>query len=440
LKPIPLFLLSLCLSFPAYAQTPGIAAAKLQILWSTPITSDPGPPTKPGQMGFAPTESGFLFDDVSSFPDGRIVVLGDRLGNNSDVPVLLIDAANHGPGAATSLNLKGAVASIFEPVRLYMDGADEAPEVLTVAATGTGSIWIGGITNQYMGIDSDSHGDTYLAKVDSSARPLWERAYKSGDDQLVLSMAAAADGDVAAAAMERGFGPDWMVLVSAGDAHAIWKRRLGNGKGIAIAPAGDDGFLVASLDSVGTGDNYQENVTVRTVSRQGRLGSATIIRQSMITHLGDYDGNLRMSAADGGAYIVSGWDAWDMDPSQLQPTEVTRVSEDGGLLWNKVLPESFVPEPGGGGTIFCEDPAIATLPNGNALVGCALNGQIHLHEFDRSSGVDAQTSVPTPACSQGFPVELFLVVRKDGAVFLAGSQIQGSVGPNCSWLGRLLGL
>jgi hypothetical protein len=81
---------------------------------------------------------------------------------------------------------------------------------------------------------------------------------------------------------------------------------------------------------------------------------------------------------------------------------------------------------------------LATLANGDALVACALSGQIQLHQLDRVTGEPRTARLPLPACQRAHPAALFLMARPDGTVFLEGSRPGSNVAANCSWMGRLI--
>ena len=82
------------------------------------------------------------------------------------------------------------------------------------------------------------------------------------------------------------------------------------------------------------------------------------------------------------------------------------------------------------------NPALATLADGDALVACALNGQIQLYRLDRDTGEQTAARLPLPECQRDHPAALFLMVRRDGAMLLGGSRPGNNVAGNCSWLGR----
>jgi hypothetical protein len=427
-----------------------VKSARLQILWSSPITYEPssitpeiGKPYKRSDL--LPSRKGFSLDKATTFPDGRIVFLGSLWDAKSFSPGLLINAEQHGPNEITKLQLNGV-----QPVRLTflekilgLNKPSDIPYVRSLAADGDGTIWIGGLTHYYMDFASAPHSDVYLAKLDNDANPLWERAYKTGRTPCIVGMAPTSTGDLFVVSADSGWPKQsWLALIAASDGHLIWERHLGNGKGIAMVPAQDDRFIVASFDSEGDGATYQENVSVRTISADGQMGSATTIRQAINKESSSYHGSFRMSATEDGAYVVSSWQvSFLSDPSLLKPSEIAKVNAEGKLLWSKILPDSFILNTDRGGATFCSDPAIATLPNGDALVACALNGQIRLHKFDRDTGNDEQTSLslPTTVCDGGgYPGDLFLFMLKDGTILLSGSRSGNEAAQGCSWLGYLL--
>lgn len=433
--------------FPVYSAVFDVKSVGLEILWTMPIIVDPGPPAVVGKPYISPPEKGLVLDKATMFSDGKIVFLGSLLETNSYSKVLITNVKNHGPEEITKLKLRGVQPKLLEPPTFWnkifganLNKPSNIPTVASLAAVDENTIWVGGSTHYYMGIASDSHSDAYLAKLDSAAKPMWERAYKAGRVPFVVSMTPTSTGDLVVAATDGWFAPSWLALIAASDGHLIWEHHLGNGKGIAVVPAHGDRFIVASFDSEGAGAAYQENVSIRTISIDGQLGSATIVRKGINKESSGSYGRLRMSASDNGAYIISSWEvSFLSDPSLLHSSEIAKVTDEGKLLWSKVIPDSFKLNINRGGATFCSDPAIATLPNGDGLVACVLNKQIRLHKFDRHTGNDEQGNLPLPECNDGqHQVSLFLFVRKDGKVFLSGSRPSGNVGQGCSWIGRLI--
>jgi hypothetical protein len=425
---------------PLHAETFGDSSDSLQIVWSTPVVADPPYPTEPGKFSLPERGLGLVLTGTAIWPDGHLLFLGSLVDPTSLATVLLMGAELHGPDdGQIELKLHGVKSTpatiwswIFGENRNYGN-----PIIGSIAVGGINTIWLGGSTNAHTGLASDAHADAYIAKLDKSAKPIWERAYGPGNVPFVTGIAPAANGDVAVVAQNGWFAPAWLALLGGGDGHVIWERRFGNGKGVAIEPVEGHRFIVASFDSEGTGRTYNENVAVRTVSADGQVGDPTIVRRAISNSIGAYFGSIKMAAAPDGAYVLSSWGM--SDTARLQPSEIAKVSARGKLLWSRTLPDSFVTNNDGSAATFCTDPAIAMLSTGDALVACALRGQIHLHRLSGDTGNDEEDKVPLPECNDEIhPVTLFLLAREDGTVFIGGSRPPGNVGPGCSWLARLL--
>ncbi len=301
-----------------------------------------------------------------------------------------------------------------------------------------GMVWVGGGTDYRMGIASDPHSRAYLARLDSSAFPIWERSYKTGNLPFVASMTPTATGNVLVAATDGWLGPSWLAMIAAKDGSVVWERHFGGGSRIAVAPLNGDAFLVATLDGAGKGSTYQEDVVVRKVTAAGQVGAPSVVRPAINKQYASSYGAIRMSPTGDGAYVVSTWQiSFEQDPAQFKPTEIAKVDAEGRLLWKATIPASFAVNSDQHEAALCHNPAVATLPDGDALVACAAKGRIHTHKFNRLTGEDKQDSLPLPACNDGERwVALSLFVRPDGQVLVSGTRPSGHAGPGCSWLAR----
>lgn len=91
-------------------------------------------------------------------------------------------------------------------------------------------------------------------------------------------------------------------------------------------------------------------------------------------------GYVAASAAVNGAYVASNW----ADIAHPQAVEVAPVSPDRAPLWHRTLPDTVNANAGTTFSIYI--PALAPLADGDALVACALNGEVQLYRFDRDTG------------------------------------------------------
>jgi hypothetical protein len=424
----------------AAPQVPDVRASALELLWSTPIVADP-PAPEVGKTYKAQRGKGLVLRAATSLADGQVVFLADLFDSSSFRHVLLGNAERHGPeGGVTELRLGRSTAA----PRSYVSGSSAAsarerqPSPLTLASNGADVLWMGGFANSYTGIASDTHADAFLAVREISGQPLWQRAYALGRLSAVTGIAGTPGGQIALVTTGGVASPGSLMLVDGTDGHVIWQRDIGNGKGAAVVSVDDAELIVASFESVQDPPGYREDIAVHTATLAGQISRPTIIRHEINTDRSAYYGSLRMVSREGGAYVVSSWENPFLS-SRWQSPAVASVSASGTLLWSTSLPDGFAPVHDGGEVRFCTEPAIAALPNGDALVACALDEEIHLHRLDRDTGADRQGTLPLPSCNDGrHPVSLFLLVREDGTVLLSGTRPQGNVGPGCSWMARVV--
>jgi len=429
----------------ALASEPDAAAPSLQILWSMPIVADPPDPTEIGKIFYHHRGEGLVLLAAAATSAMQIAFLTDIFDPKTNHTALLPDVSE-GPAGLENLDLKGAIAD--PPVASNAGSAifglkesNRTPSASHLITDGHGGLWIGGGTNYSMDIGSAVHTDAYLAKLDASGKTLWEHAYHSNAASWIADMAVMPDGILAVAMGGNQVTPARIVLIAAEDGRLLREFPLGIAKSVAITAASGNRLIVASIDPSGSGSTYRDDVSVRTMAADGRFGPPTILRPAISGTLpGAYYGSLRLSASKAGnTYAISSWEVpFEQNPALLKSAEIASVSPDGKLLWRSPLADSFVTNTDRGGATFCSSPAIATLLNDDALVACALHGQIRLHRFDRQTGTDKQSRLALPQCNDdSHPVSLFLLTQQDGTVLIAGSRPPGNVGPGCSWFGRL---
>ena len=442
LRSVPLALAIVACDSPLHSQGREVSPSALQVIWSSPITLESVPPPEVGKPYIRPREDGISLGQSIDRRE-QITFLARRSDFSSSADVLLEDFERNGFEKTIPVKLKGTQADSAPTLLARLFGTKEnaysrIPSIASMTIDKEGLVWVGGATDSYMDITSQQHSRAYLARLDSAAAPLWERSYKTGQVPFVVSLTPTATGNVLVAANDGWFGPSWLAMIASRDGNVFWERHVGIGKGIAVTPV-EDAFLVATFDGSGTGTAYRENVAVRRVTAEGEVSAPKIVRPAINQQRGAYYGALRMSPTSDGAYIVSSWTVWsEQNPALLKPAEIAKVDADGRLVWKTTIPTSFVVRTDGGGARFCDNPAVATLPDGDALVACALKDQIHTHKFNQRSGEDTQGSLPLPSCNDGeHPVALSLFVRPDGQVLISGTRPGGNVGPGCSWLARL---
>jgi hypothetical protein len=414
-------------------------AYSLEILWSAPII--PRPSDDPRETTF----SGFLVSAQTTTPDGRVVLLGDRIGSGASAQVLLYGAEQNQPDNAATLKLKGVARApghgILSPL---FDPPHPTPYVSALASGTNGDLWVGGRSNTYRDMAGTPYSDAYLAKVDETGKPLWEMAYGAGKPVLefaygnrgrrnISSISPMSGGDAAVAGPDRLNENGWLARISA-DGKRLWELNIGNDLGSAVASLPDDRLAFAGFETEGsiqTGD-YQVHVVTWIVDGSGKLLTQTRIRDSIHKFHQSSFGEIAVTAIGSAIYITSSW----QDFFDAQPVEISKLSVDGKLLWTTRLTDTVVSIEGRRTWKKCL-PALAVMPRGDALVACALNGQIRLYELEQSSGAYRESYFPLPGCQIAHPAALFLAVRPDGIITLSGTRPSGNVAPSCTWIGRL---
>ena len=302
------------------------------------------------------------------------------------------------------------------------------PEVLGFALGAEGQTWLGGYSNDC--IASDSHRDAYLAKLDGAGRLVWQRSYGNGGWRAIESMAPAAAGGVVA--VGRAMRASWLGKVAA-DGTLLAEHSFGNGNGAAVVPVHGGHFLVLGFNGESRAATHQDDLSAWVLDDAGELHGPTRVRDVLIQAGSSYSGQVAASAVADGAYVASNVS----DLFHPQAVEVARVDLMGAPLWRQSLPDTISAKETRVTTFSTCNPALATLAGGDALVVCALDGQIQLYRLDRATGKQKAVRLPLPECQRDHPATLFLMVRRDGAVLLGGSRPGNNVAGNCSWLGRL---
>lgn len=367
-------------------------------------------------------------------PNGAVVFLGAMIGGQLPGHVLLHSAEKAGPDDAILLALPqpNPPASWFTWTLFFKkQRPNRDPAVLSFSLGADGGTWLGGFSNSYMGMASDVHRDAYLAKLDRAGRLVWERSYGKGGWLAIESIAPTATGGMVG--VGRGMDASWLAKVAA-DGTLLMERGFGNGKGAVVVPLRDGRFLVAGFTGEGQAATYQDSISTWVLDEAGELHGPTRVREAMNQSIGGYYGKVAASEVADGAYIASNWS----DMRRPQAVEVARVGPDGALLWRQTLPTTVDARDTQMIYFNTCNPALVTLASGDALVACALNGQIQLYRLDRNTGEQKAVRLPLPECQRDHPAALFLMVRRDGTVLLGGSRPGDNVGGNCSWLGRLV--
>ena len=404
----------------------------LDVLWSTEIVGAP-PVGTTGTLQFG---AGLVLDVQSMFADGRIVWLGSQIGPSSRSKILLVDADRTRPDRSVALELQGGASAQRRSLLSWFLGGNtpnQKPSVLTLAVGSAGKIWVAGLSNAYLDMLSGDHSDAYLAAVDETGRPLWERTYRGHGRRLIRSVTQIASGDLAIAGSDGGQG--WVARLSP-DGDELWGRHLGNNLDNAIAALPDDRLILAGFEGVGSGrtKDYQNHVTTWIIDGSGATLAKIRIRDSISQRQHSHFGRVSVMATPGAVYVASNW----KDPFNAQPVEIAKLRLDGTLMWKVVLQD----------TISAVDTAVRTRntcsptlsvnlnPSGDVVVACSLE-QIQIYKLDGHSGRYHESYLSLPECQTGLPAVLFLAIRNDGTMILSGSRPAANVGRGCTWIGRL---
>lgn len=431
-------------AFPVLSQEEQRAATGLPVIWSTPITIETVAPPQVGKPYIEPRSKGVSLGQ-SAVRRGEITFLARQwdYSRSAAVTVLLEGFEQNGFQKIVPIQVKGAPA-VSPPTSSFFDWLlthpSRTPYIGSLTVDSEDRVFVGGMTDSYSGsFDSTPHSRAYLARLDSAGASVWERSYDAGRAAFVVSMTPASAGNVLVAAQDGITDSLWLAMIASDDGNVIWERKFGKARAIAVTRGEGDVFFVASFDSTNSDGAYEDRVVVSKVTSVGQVGPATIIRQSTNQQRNSFYGNLSISSVGDGAYVVSSWeDPFKQNPALLKATEIARVDSEGRLLWRMAIPMSFVVNTNRDVATFCEQPAVATLPNGDALVACALKGKIYTHVFNGQTGEDRQAGLPLPACNDGeHPVTLSLFVLSNERVLVSGTRPDNNVAAGCSWLARL---
>jgi len=330
-------------------------------------------------------------------------------------PVLLTDAERGGAEQAAILRLRGA------PVvrgRILSDPVHRTPDLSALTFGAGGQMWIAGNINSYVDIVSQRHRDAYLARLDATGTPIWEKTYGDGGFRGITSIASMPPDDVAIV------GSGWLARI-APDGSALWERPS---RGVVVALLPENRLVV--VGSGPWGDNYRPNVIAWIIDG----ASGDILAQTPIRELRRSNFNtISVVVGADAIYVTSN----DRDLFQAQPIEVSKLRLDGTLLWSTLLPDTIKAVKTAAPTWRSCSPALAITPRGDAVVACPIETQIHLYQLDGSSGAYHESDLSLPDCHGGRSALLFLAVRDDRTMILSGSRPGYNTTASCSWVGRL---
>ena len=392
-------------------------AFKLEVLDSSPILVDPS--IEP----FGLTTAGLILRATSTSPDGRITFLAGEIKSSIRSQVLIREIGQNRLADAVPLLLKG-VQPAGSLVSWLFSGPAQTPSVSALAVGGSGETWLGGYTNAFVDIASSRHSDAYLAKVDATGKPFWEKAYRN--QGAISSIAVLAAGDVAVFGRGRSLG---RVARIGPQGDQLWEYPLGNDLGGMIAPLSGDRLAVVGFETTETG----QHVTTWILDEKGNQLARTRIRDSISKSQNSYFGNVSLLTSEDAIYVVSNWTGL----FDARPVAIAKISMAGQLLWSTLLPDTIVEVRTSVRSWKGCSPAVGITPQGGVLAACALNEKIQLYQLDQFSGAYQASSLPLPDCQIGHPASLFMSTRGDGTTTLSGSRPGSNVAANCTWIGHL---
>jgi hypothetical protein len=397
----------------------------LEIHWTAPIKT-----AESGGLDRTPDGLVLLAQSISS--QGQSAFLASEISADHRSQVLFVNASPNGLGDRIALPLKGAAPDGEGLVSRLFSKSDRNPALHAVTFGQSGEIWVGGVTNAYLDWSSSYHSDAYLAKIDPSGKLLWEKAYGNGGQQTVWNIGSLVNGDVALVGRDGWAGH---VARIGPDGVQLWERSLGNDLGGALAGLPGDRLAVIGFETEGAAQSrdYRANVTLWILDGSGKTLVQTLVRAALSTTPYSYFANLSLVVTPDAIYVTSNWTGL----FDARPVEVAKLSLDGELLWSASLTDTVAAVDRSVRTWKYCSPTLAVTPQGDAIVACALNDQIHLYQFGSATGVYQARMLPLPDCQKGHPSQMFLTADVDQAMFLSGSRPVSNVASNCSWTGRL---
>jgi outer membrane protein assembly factor BamB len=381
-----------------------------ELLWSTQIAAPPPEPV--GRVFIPEYGTGLVLTAQAIFPDGRVAFLGRQLAPKAMSPVLLTDAERDGAESGVTLKLRGGVS--------------------TLAIGAGGEIWVGGASNMYVDWTAYRHSDAYLARLDATGRPLWEKSYGNGGRRSIKSITRMSSGDLAVAGSDEWDG--WLARITA-DGRPLWERHIGNDLGNAVASLPDNRLIVVGFESTGSGStkDYQVHVIAWIIVSSGNIVAQTRVRNSISRVERSYFGKISVAVTADAVYVASNWQGL----FDARAVEVAKLRLDGTLLWSTLLPDTIkAVDTAARATWRICSPTLAITPRGDAVVACSLESQIHVYQLDGSSGSYRDSYLALPECHSGRPATVFLAIRDNRTMILSGSRPDSNVA-SCTWVARL---
>jgi hypothetical protein len=423
---------------PSTAATEQLHSFALKVLWSAPVVG-------PNAESSSVPASGLVLTAQAISPDGRIVLLGKELaavaGAGSsrmawDVPphphVLLTDAERSGADGGVILKLRGTPGPGL--ISRLLGTPSHMPDASTLVIGAGGEIWVGGATNMELGM-SEHRSDGYLARVDATGTPLWEKVY--GDEggrrrtmrRRIERMVRMPSGDLAISGGWTG----WLARI-APDGTLLWEHHMGTDSRIAVAALPDNRLMVVGFPTGPRSGAYDSYPLLAWIIDD----SGNIITQKRIRSCGDafeHCASARIIANQDAIYVATNWSA----PPDVEPQliEVTKLDLDGTPLWSTSLPNTVRSVPTARPRWNTCSPILAVTPRRDAVLICNLKSEIQLYHLDGSSGSYQESHFSFPECQNGRAAGLLLAPQDDQTMILSGSPTGWFRGISCTWIGRL---
>ncbi len=364
------------------------AGASLRVLWSKPISAEHH-------------AGGFILSDRIRSSDGSIAFFATG--------GLMTAPEENGPGPVIPWNNKNRI-------------------ILTIAQDKENTYWLGGRNNQRSYVPGGDISDAYLARINSQGQMIDEYAYKSWFSfRQIQDLLPLDTGEVVVAENDR------LAKIS-NKGRVLWEKKFNPIpiKKIALSQIGHR-IIVATIekDMVRGEEQYRDNVVVRILGTDGKTYAEHVIRTGINVEQISHYGNLKITKSDDAVYVSSSW----ADLFNAQPIEISKISNDGSVIWQKKLASSISHNPNRTWG-SCKQEHIL-LADGRLLVACVVKGEIFLYQINSDTGDMKVDSVALPECHKNGHASLFLSQRKNGAIWLFGSRPNNNVAASCTWLGEL---
>lgn len=406
------------------AGTPTFAAgpplnARLELAWTAPIGAarDPLDPY---------SWSGIRIDDLAAGPDGRVVAYA---ASGPD-KLLLLDPLRS--PAAISAGIDQPRPSWLRRQWRWPTAIDQ--RYVQAFAIDSEGLWIAGFANRDRDMSSRVTGKAYVARLGPAGGLRWENIYGDGAGPQIEQLAADGTGGIVAVGRSADSGQRTARLLRiTKDGQIVATHNIGHGDGQTIVRTTDRSFLIAGPEVASPAPNGPAFLATWRLAPDNRLSGPLRVA-------GMPPGTARdlvvaaMSAADDGAYLLARWSNFPDNRAAV----VFRLDRNGRAVWHAPLPATIRPRGDRAGSTDACDPALVTLPDGTALVACALAGRLDLYRLDARNGAVTSGSLPLPACQRAHAARIMMVRQRGGAIFVAGSRHSNNVAANCSWMGRLV--